>query len=62
MTTFTKCANCAFADEVLEPDRFGVKRPSLEVIQCEIFMQFRAVRIVRSCASFQQRKRVEATA
>ena len=54
--SFTRCAECAHAVEVMEPDRFGVKHPSTEVVHCTIFQQFRAVRITRTCAEFQRRK------
>lgn len=58
MNTFTRCQNCAHAGEVLEMDRFGIKRPSSEVAHCAIYQQFRAVRIIRSCTDFAQRKRI----
>lgn len=60
MTLFTKCANCAHQHEVMEPDRFGVKRPSMEVIHCLIFMQLRAAHLFRSCDQFKPRKQREA--
>lgn len=56
MNTFTKCADCAHTAEVLEPDRFGIKRPSAEVVQCLIFMQFRCARMIRACVDFSRRK------
>lgn len=52
--SFTRCAECAHAVEVMEPDRFGVKHPSTEVIHCSHFQQFRAMRITRTCAEFKR--------
>lgn len=54
--THTQCSHCVHATEVMEPDRFGVKRPSLEVAHCTIFQQFRSLRIVRSCIEFKLKK------
>lgn len=54
--SFTRCAECAHAVEVMEPDRHGVKRPSTEVVHCAHFQQFRAVRITRTCEEFKRRK------
>ena len=54
--SFTRCADCAHAVEVMEPDRFGLKRVSTEVAHCTIYQQFRAVRITRTCEEFQRRK------
>ena len=55
-TAFTRCINCAHAAEVMEMDRFGVKRPSMDVAHCAIFQQLRCVRFIRSCREFAQRK------
>jgi hypothetical protein len=54
--THTKCSHCVHAIEVMEPDRFGIKRVSLEVAHCEVFQQFRSLRIVRACVEFKLRK------
>lgn len=60
MNTFTKCLDCAHHAEVMEPDRFGVKHPSAEVVQCLIHMQFRSARMIRSCGEFNLKKKQEA--
>ena len=57
---YTKCVNCAHQQEVMEPDRFGVKRQSVEVVHCLIFMQFKAARLIRACDQFKSRKQQEA--
>ena len=44
----------------MEPDRFGVKRQSVEVVHCLIFMQFKAARLIRACDQFKSRKQQEA--
>jgi hypothetical protein len=54
--TQTKCSHCIHAVEVLEPDRFGIKRVSLEVAHCAFFSQFRSLRIVRACVEFKLKK------
>lgn len=53
---YTKCVNCEHAIEVFEPDRFGVKHPSMEVFQCHVFQQFRCARTIRACAEFKLKK------
>lgn len=51
---FTQCVRCKFARSVEEIDRAGLIAASREVAYCDMFAQYRALRLIRTCADFKR--------
>lgn len=60
MHKFTQCATCQFARPVEQLDKDGRMTASREVGYCEMFAQYRSLRLSRSCTDYKRIGKKEA--